>query len=233
MRTGKLKSSFFNVILLATLTVLLFAGSVQGGIFGIENYPGGKTVEKFIIEEPDNEAPPRNYLFEVVPEGDTFNITDIIESPNRELEDVTSGFGASGAAGGANARYEEEDSPNLDLSPLSVIDDRNLEIKPNQNYLLPDGARLRTGETQEIAGIEVVIGTFIHPNYSNQRARIGFIPGPAVIVCLLVFFVLVVALAILGIYPVKEERGGKVLEEEPGYEWRREENDEECESSDG
>ncbi|MBS3825356.1 DUF2270 domain-containing protein [Candidatus Bipolaricaulota bacterium] len=67
---------------------------------------------------------------------------------------------------------------------------------------------------------------------SIQRARIGFIPGLAVIISLLVFFVLASALAILGIYTVKEERGGQVLEEEPGYEWRREENNEECETSD-
>ncbi|MFW6111771.1 MAG: DUF2270 domain-containing protein [Candidatus Bipolaricaulota bacterium] len=65
---------------------------------------------------------------------------------------------------------------------------------------------------------------------SIQRARIGFIPGPAVILCLLLFFILVSALAFLGIYTVKEERGGHVLEEEPGYEWRREENDEEYET---
>jgi len=174
MKTIKAINSGFGIMILATLVISLGTVTAQGGIFGVENYPGGRTHEKFIISEPDSDVPARSYVFEVVPEGDSFNVVDRIESPNRKIEDVTSGFGASGAAGGANARYEEEDSPNLDLSPLSVIDDRNLEIKPNQNYLLPDGARLRTGETQNIAGIDVVIGTFIHPNYSNQRARIGF-----------------------------------------------------------
>ena len=167
LKTGK-------ILILVLATTLLYSLFAFGAIFGIEDYPGGKLFQQFIIEEPDNDAPPRTYILEVVPDGETFNITDKVESPNRKLEDVSSGFGASGAAGGANARYEEEDSPNLDLSPISVIDDRNLEIKPNQNYLLPDGARLRTGDTEKIAGIDVVIGTFIHPNYSNQRARIGF-----------------------------------------------------------
>jgi uncharacterized membrane protein len=56
-----------------------------------------------------------------------------------------------------------------------------------------------------------------------KRARIGFVPGIAVVFFMVSFLVLVVLLALIGIYPVKEERGGQVLEEEPGYEWRREE----------
>lgn len=56
-----------------------------------------------------------------------------------------------------------------------------------------------------------------------KRARIGFVPGIAVVLFMVSFLVLVVLLALIGIYPVKEERGGQVLEEEPGYEWRREE----------
>jgi len=57
-----------------------------------------------------------------------------------------------------------------------------------------------------------------------ERAQIGFIPGIAVVLFMLSFLVLVILVALLGIYPVKEERGGQVLEEEPGYEWRREED---------
>ncbi len=57
-----------------------------------------------------------------------------------------------------------------------------------------------------------------------KRARIGFIPGIAVTLFMIFFLALAILVALLGIYPVKEERGGQVLEEEPGYEWRREEN---------
>lgn len=60
-----------------------------------------------------------------------------------------------------------------------------------------------------------------------KRARIGFIPGMAVTIFMVTFLVAVMIIALLGIYPVKEERGGQVLEEEPGYEWRREEEEEE------
>lgn len=164
--------------MLAGILVLVFllstSGTVSAGIFGIENYPGGKLIQVFSFQEPDSEAPPRQYRVEITPSGEGFDVTEKVESPGRDREDVSTAFGPSGAAGGANARYEEDDGANIDLSPISVIDDRNLAIKPNQNYLLPDGARLRTGEEKQIAGIDVVIGTFIHPNFSNQRARIGF-----------------------------------------------------------
>lgn len=82
----------------------------------------------------------------------------------------------------------------------------------------------------------ILIGWFmkliLHPTQASsiagviERARIGFIPGLGVIIFMLSFFISLVLLAVLGIYPAKEERGGKVLEEEPGYEWRREENEE-------
>ncbi len=57
-----------------------------------------------------------------------------------------------------------------------------------------------------------------------NRARIGFIPGLAVIVVVLLFVSFLIAVAVAGLYSVKEERRGEVLEEEPGYEWRRDRN---------
>ncbi len=62
----------------------------------------------------------------------------------------------------------------MDLSPLSTMDDRNIEINPNDRILLPDGGRLVTEEEDTIAGLDVVMGTFTHSNYPNQRARFGF-----------------------------------------------------------
>ncbi len=69
----------------------------------------------------------------------------------------------------------------------------------------------------------------IHPTQAAtfadtiKRAKIGFIPGVAVVIFLLVFLASLGTLTVFGIYPVKEKREGEVLEEEPGYEWRRKE----------
>lgn len=53
------------------------------------------------------------------------------------------------------------------------------------------------------------------------RARIGFIPGLAVITIVLLFMVALTIIAVTGIFLLKEDRKGEVPEEEPGYEWRR------------
>lgn len=78
----------------------------------------------------------------------------------------------------------------------------------------------------------ILIGWFmkliLHPTQASsiagviERARIGFIPGLGIIIFMMSLFIILLIIAIIGIYPAKEERGGQVLEEEPGYEWRRE-----------
>ncbi len=83
----------------------------------------------------------------------------------------------------------------------------------------------------------IILGWFmkiiIHPTQAEtmsvalERARIGFIPGIAVAVFLIVFLILLFLLSILGTHVVKERREGEVMEEEPGYEWRRNEDYEE------
>ena len=73
----------------------------------------------------------------------------------------------------------------------------------------------------------------IHPTPAEtfsvtiKRAAIGFIPGSAVIAFLLLLLFSLALLAVFGIYQVKEKREGEVLEEEPGYEWRRQEEEDE------
>ncbi|MCF7890622.1 DUF2270 domain-containing protein [Candidatus Bipolaricaulota bacterium] len=83
----------------------------------------------------------------------------------------------------------------------------------------------------------IILGWFmkiiIHPTQAEtlkvalDRGKIGFIPGPSVAVFLIVFLSLLFVLSFVGVYSVKEKREGEVLEEEPGYEWRRNEGDEE------
>ncbi|MBS3792819.1 MAG: DUF2270 domain-containing protein [Candidatus Bipolaricaulota bacterium] len=80
----------------------------------------------------------------------------------------------------------------------------------------------------------IILGWFmkitIHPTQAEslyvamERGRIGFIPGPSIAIFLIVFFVSLSVLSFIGVYSVKEKREGEVLEEEPGYEWRRNED---------
>ena len=160
--------------LAAILTGASAGGPVYGGIFGMDEYPGGSLKTVFLIDEPGSEAPPRRYTIVIKPNEEGYDVTETVSSPGRPLSEVTTAFGASGGAGAAGSRYEEDDSPNIDLSPLSTLDDKNVDIQPDQNYILPDGARLVTDGTESVAGIEVVMGTFIHVNYPNQRVRMAF-----------------------------------------------------------
>ncbi len=83
----------------------------------------------------------------------------------------------------------------------------------------------------------IILGWFmkitIHPtqaetlNVALERGRIGFIQGPSVAVFLIVFLTIIFVFSFIGEYAVKEKREGEVLEEEPGYEWRRNEEGEE------
>jgi uncharacterized membrane protein len=72
----------------------------------------------------------------------------------------------------------------------------------------------------------------IHPTQAKSlaetidRARIGFIPGTPVAAFVLLILVVLVSIVVAGTYSVKEKREGEVLEEEPGYEWRRNEDEE-------
>ncbi|MBS3788215.1 hypothetical protein KGY79_08495 [Candidatus Bipolaricaulota bacterium] len=156
------------------LAVALLQVSVFGGIFGMGEYPGGTLKAVFRISEPNSDAPAREYTIKVEPTGDSYDVTEKVSSPGRDREDVSTAFGASGGASAGGSRYDEGGSPSMDLSPLSTIDDRNIELKPNDRILLPDGGRLVTQEKDNIAGVDVVMGTFTHSNYPNQRARMAF-----------------------------------------------------------
>ncbi len=160
--------------LMALVAVLVLETGVVAGIFGMGEYPGGTLRAVFVISEPDSDAPARRYEMNVTPEGDSYTVTEKVTSPGRARKDVSTAFGASGGAGAAGSQFEEGDTPNIDLSPLATLDDRDVEIEPNENYILPSGARLVTDGEKTVAGIEVVMGTFVHSNYPNQRVNMAF-----------------------------------------------------------
>ncbi len=162
------------VVLVVIIGVALLQVSSFAGIFGMGEYPGGTLKAVFRISEPNSNTPGRKYTIKVEPSGDSYDITETVLSPGRVREDVSTAFGASGGASAGGSQYDEGGSPSMDLSPLSTIDDRNIEIKPDDRILLPDGGRLVTENVVTIAGLDVVMGTFTHSNYPDQRVRLAF-----------------------------------------------------------
>ena len=174
LREKKYVFKSLGVTVTALFLVFLVQATSIAGIFGMDEYQGGTLKVVFMIDEPSGDAPPRKYTMTVEPAGDGYDVTELVSSPGRVVEDVSTAFGASGGAGAAGSRYEEDDSPNIDLSPLTALDDRDVEVEPNQNYMLPEGARLVTQERSTVAGLDVVMGTYLHSNYPNQRVRMAF-----------------------------------------------------------
>lgn len=171
-----LKGSRIKLILiLVTIGVLAAGGwAMAQRFFGLGEYPGGTLKEVYKLEHGDADYPPTTYTFEVKPDGDRFDITEMTESPDRPADEVGPGFGRAGAASAVHTRYEEAGGF-IDMSPLSVLEEREVEIEPNQSYLLPDGAMLKTEEQTQIAGIEVIMAIYTHPNYTTQRVRLAYV----------------------------------------------------------
>ena len=140
--------------------------------FGMGDYPGGTLHAVWRIQGEEDEAPV-TYTVDVIPDGNLFEMIETITSSSLEIDEIGSGFGPGRAAGTAGVQYDDDEDANIDTSPLSALDDRNIEVEPNQNYYLPDGARLVAGDRVEYAGIEAVLCTYIHPNYPNQVVTIA------------------------------------------------------------
>ena len=163
-------------VTLGVIALVAIPGAAQiGWFFGIGEYPGGTLYTVFEMQRGGDDAPVRTYTVEIVPDGDAYDMIETISSPLLQRDDIGSGLGRSGAAGTAGVRYDDgTERQNIDLSPLSALDERNVAVAPNENYYLPDGARLVTDDVTEIAGIEVVMGTFVHPTYPGQRVIMAF-----------------------------------------------------------
>lgn len=160
-------------LVLGAVCVLLVGGwAMAQRFFGMGEYPGGTLRLVYKIEHGDADYPPSIYTMEIKPNGDRFDITEVTESLSRPADAVGPGFGPAGVAGAVRVRFEEAGG-HIDMSPLSVLDEREVPLEPNQSYLLPDGAMLKTGERTQIAGIDVIIGIYTHPNYLTQRIQLA------------------------------------------------------------
>jgi hypothetical protein len=162
-------------LILVALGVLAASGwALAQRFFGMGEYPGGTLRVVYKIEHGGADYPPTIYTMTVKPDGDRFDITEVTESQDRPADAVGPGFGPAGAAAAVRARFEEAGG-HIDMSPLSVIDEREIELEPNQSYLLPDGAILKTGDRTKIAGIEVIMAIYTHPNYPTQRVQMALV----------------------------------------------------------
>ncbi len=148
------------------LALLIGGAIVLAQLFGMGEYPGGhlKTVYQMFSEESPN---PATFSLEIKPLPDgNYKVTSTTEAiePKDQVElGLFSLFFL-----GFSLRPEEE---RLDLTPLMALGER--EVEPNKSYVLEGGARLVTQERSQIAGIEVIVGIYTHPNYPDQRALIA------------------------------------------------------------
>jgi|Deesub1362A_J573_1020465.scaffolds.fasta_scaffold03424_6 hypothetical protein len=151
--------------------------------FGLGEFPGGTlhVVYKIVRTLDDGEKLYTIYTLDIFPNPDgTYTCRETFEAPNQELKELTTGMRREAQAAVAGARYEEEETADIDLTPLQTLEEKGVQVQPHQNYYLPDGARLVTGELSEIAGIQVVIGTYLHPGYPDQRVILAFAADPEV-----------------------------------------------------
>lgn len=140
---------------------------------GLMNYPGGTTKVVYEIWQA-GQTKPHLYTLEVIQSGDRYDVIESTTLFDVVLGQVAIGFGPSGAAAAMAARFERFRGGNIDLTPLRVLEERGVVVEPNQSYYLPDGARLVTGDPSVIAGIDVVIGVYVHPGFPGQRVEMAF-----------------------------------------------------------
>jgi len=140
---------------------------------GITNYPGGSTKVTYEIWQMGQEKP-HLYTLEIIQRGDKYDVVESTTLVDVPLGRVATGFGPSGAAGAMAARFELLRGGNIDLTPLRVLEEKGVVVEPNQSYYLPDGARLVTGDPSVIAGIDVVIGVYVHPGFPGQTVTMAF-----------------------------------------------------------
>jgi hypothetical protein len=169
-----------GVIILGFLGLALVSGTALSQeapqleyLFGLGPYPGGTLKVTFELQRGGEDGAVHYHTVEIVPNGDLYDMIETTVTPGQSADDMSTGGGKSGAAGAVGAQYDEERAATIDLSPVQTLAERNVELAPNQNYYLPDGARLVTAGWDKVAGIDVIMATFLHPSFPNQRVEIA------------------------------------------------------------
>ena len=132
------------------------------GFFPELPYPGGYTFLRYEVRGPD--GPASSWILEVVPKGESYEVrmTMVNEISDTEGFSLLRTFmGAGTLEGGADV---------IPLAPIFSLWDK--EIEAGKSYLLRERARLITEREDEILGIPVVVGTYVHPLFPRQRAVI-------------------------------------------------------------
>lgn len=172
--TNRTHSRARIAIVVGVIALALSGGGLWASaqIFGWGDYPGGRLSTVYEIEQSNHESGPTSYIIEIAPDGDRYEVTKTIIDRGQTADDLKAGFGLSGIMASIGVRVTPQ-ADSIDLSPLSALDEREVEMAPDESYLLPDGARLTTAERAQIAGIDVVMGTYLHPDYPEQRVQIA------------------------------------------------------------
>lgn len=160
-----------GIIFGLSLALLLGGALALAQLFGMGEYPGGhlRTVYEIFSEESPR---PATFSLEITPLSDgNYRITSITEAIEPQ-DNVELGLFSLFFLGYSFS----PESKKLDLAPLTALGER--EVEPDKSYVLEGGARLATGEETQIAGIDVIIGTYIHPDYPDQRAIIALSDVP-------------------------------------------------------
>lgn len=152
-----------SIALIAVMTFGLFV-CAQSFLSELP-YPGGYTFLRYEVRVPDK--PPFSWILEVLPEEDTYEVrmTFVREVPASE------GFSLFGIFMGAG--LPEQGTDMVPLASIFSLWDKELAV--GKNYLLRERARFITEREGEILGIPVVVGTYVHPSFPDQRA-IVYIP---------------------------------------------------------
>lgn len=140
-------------------------------LFGMGEYPGGhlKTVYEISTEESPN---PATFSLEIAPQPDgNYKITSTTEAIESQ-DKIELGLFSLFFLGYSLSPQSEK----LDLTPLTALGER--EVEPHKTYVLEGGARLITGDRAQIAGLDVIMGTYTHPDYPDQRAQIALADVP-------------------------------------------------------
>jgi len=156
------------------LALTFFLGIVFIGIgtlvlaqfFGIKEFPGGHLKVVYSTKNELSEHP-GSFTVEIMPLGnDNYSIKTIFEDVQKK-ENIELGLFGLFFLG---LHYSPETEA-IDLSPLVALEGR--EIEPNKSYVLQGGARLQTQDRSKIAGLDVIMALYTHPDYPDQRVNIA------------------------------------------------------------